>query len=284
MKVLSYKYIKPNVFGKVESLDRHGYMTPQYINQVDEYLGSIKLEGKCAFLYAAGAVVTASEARNVSGKKNYAEPIKESSTVIRELAAYSMHKYIGMLNGRDTIRYANINGNTCASSMHSIFEAEQLLNNGFDQVIIVAEEKTAYNTLRIFDEHGIDILVGEGMAIIHLGKAMSPADEDITDCKTWYEYNRNPFGVTHTGYREVYTECDVVNPHGTGTDNNEQAEDAIYGGTPQLRYKHKIGHTQGTSGLLEVCMVLDEDIEGKILCVSSGLGGFYGSCVVHKRG
>lgn len=284
MKVLSYKYVKPDSLGKVASLDRYGHMTPQYIDMIHEYLGSIKLEGKCAFLYAAGVTITASEVRNVSVKKNYAEPIKESSMAIRETAAYSMHRYIGMLHGRDLIRYANINGNTCASSMYSIFEAEQLLNIGFDQVIIVAEEKTAYNTLRIFDEHGIGIKVGEGMVIIHLGKAVSPADEDITDCKTWYEYNRNPFGVTHTGYKEVYSECDIVKPHGTGTDNNEQAEDAVYGYAPQLRYKHEIGHTQGVSGLLEVCMVLDEDVEGKVLCVSSGLGGFYGSCVVHKRG
>lgn len=276
MKVLSYKYILPNTDGVVEALSRQGYMTPQYISMMEEYILSITLTGKCAFLYAGGAVVTASEARNVSKTTEYREPIKESSMVIKELAAYSMHKWIGMLNDRDKIKYANINANTCASSMHSLYEAEQLLNNGYDEVVIVAEEKTAYNTLRIFDEHTIDLKIGEGCVVIHLGKGA-----DISDCKWGYEYNRNPFGVTGTGYAEVMSECDYVNPHGTGTPNNETAE-KVYGDTPQLRYKEIYGHTQGVSGLLEVCLVLDEKVSGNVLCVASGLGGFYGSCIVSK--
>ena len=282
MKVLSYKYIKPNEDGIVEGLDRQGYMTPQYMELMMEYLKTIKLEGKCAFLYAAGAAVTASEARNTIDSGKYREHEKKSSVVIKELAAYGMHKWIGVLDGRANIRYANVNANTCASSMHSLYEASRLMDDGYDMVVIVAEEKTAYNTLRIFDEHGIDLKVGEGCAVMVLGKASSPADEDITDCKWSYEYNRNPFGVTESGYRSVYTDCDYVNPHGTGTENNEIAENAVYGDADQLRYKEKYGHTQGVSGLLEVCMLLDdEDVKGKVLCVSSGLGGYYGSCIVH---
>jgi hypothetical protein len=187
-----------------------------------------------------------------------------------------MHRWIGMMNGRDNVRYANINGNTCASSMYSLYEAERLLNDGFDEVVIIAEEKTSYNTLRIFDEMKIDLKVGEGCAVIHLGKG-----EGISECKWEYEYNRNPFGVTESGYKKVYTECDWINPHGTGTEPNENAE-GFYD-KPQLRYKEKIGHTQGVSGLIEVCMVLDEpDVDGRVLCVSSGLGNWYGSCIVQK--
>ena len=281
MKVLSYEYIAPNGNGIVEELSRQGYMTPQYIALVENYIKSIKLEGKCAFLYAAGAVVTASEARNAEDKGIYREHEKKSSVVIKELAAYGMHKWIGMLNGKDSIRYANINGNTCASSMYSLYEAERLLKEDYDMVMIVAEEKTAYNTLRIFDEHTVDLKVGEGLAVMVLGKAKY-GDDDITNCKWEYEYNRNPFGVTESGYKSVYTKCDYINPHGTGTGNNESAEKEVYGNIPQLRYKEKYGHTQGVSGLLEVCMVLDEDnITGDVLCVSSGLGGYYGSCIVH---
>jgi len=279
MKVLSYKYIKPNEDGIVEGLDRQGYMTPQYIEMMRDYLDTIELKGKCAFLYAGGAMVTASEARNAEDKMIYREHEKKSTSVIKELAAYSMHKWIGSINGRANIRYANVNANTCASSMHSLYEASKLLDDGYDEVIIVVEEKTAYNTLRIFDEHGINIKVGEGCVVIHLGKAKTPADEDITDCKWEYEYNRNPFGVTDTGYARIISECDMIKPHGTGTDNNEAAEQ--YGDIPQLRYKEKYGHTQGVSGLLEVCMVMDEDVSGRVLCISSGLGGFYGSCIVH---
>lgn len=275
MRVKSYKYLV-NV-----ELDRKGYMTHQYIELMDEYLRSIKLEGKCAFLYAGGVLLSASEARNVEDSGKYEVSANDSGVCIKEVAAYSMHKWIGRLDGRDLIKYSSINGNTCASSMHSLYEAERLLTEGYDEVVIVAEEKTSYNTLRIFDEMGIDIKVGEGCVVMHLGKANGPSEEDITDCKWSYEWNKNPFGVTKSGYESVWTECDMVNPHGTGTDHNEQAEDALYGDREQLRYKRAIGHTQGVSGILEVCKVMEEDVEGEVLCVSSGLGGFYGSCIIH---
>lgn len=282
MKVLSYKYLLPNESGIIPELERSGYMTPQYINLVQEYLSTVILTGKVAFLYAAGVVLLASEARNTKDKQIYRERALDSSICIKELAAYSMHKWIGSFNGKENIQYANINANTCASSMFSLYEAEQLLNQGFDQVVIVAEEKTSYNTIRVFDEHKIDLKIGEGLAIIHLGKATNPADEDITNCQWSYEYNRNPFGVTSTGYAAVFNESDYINPHGTGTSINEDAESTVYGTIEQLRYKEQIGHTQGVSGLIEVCMILDENIQGNVLCVSSGLGGFYGSCIIRK--
>lgn len=281
MKVKSYKYIKPNHEGIIESLDRHDYMTAQYIDMMYEYISKLNLKGRCAFLYAGGVLLTGSEARNALDSGKYREPAKDTGLCIKELAAYSMHKWIGCLNDKASIEYANINGNTCASSMHSLWEAEQLLNNGFDEVIIVAEEKTAYNTLRVFDEMRIELQIGEGLAIVHLGKDGDGIEIDNT--KWAYEYNRNPFGTTSVGYEKINSESDMVNPHGTGTDNNESAEQEIVGDRPQLRYKEKIGHTQGVSGLIEVCMVIDDpEACGDILCTSAGLGGFYGSCIVHK--
>lgn len=282
MKVLSYKIIKPNEEGVVETLDRKDYMTPQYIDAVRDYLEGLVLTKPTAVLYAGGATLPSSESRVTSKKKEYREDIAESGLVIRELSAYCMHKWIGALNGREHVQYANINANTCASSMHSLYEAEQLLNDGeVEEVVIIAEERTSYNTLRVFDEMSINLKVGEGLAIVHLGKAKGPAEEDITSCKWKYEWSRNPFGVTSSGYEKVWTDCDIVKPHGTGTENNEEAE-KIFKKKPQRRYKEKYGHTQGVSGLLEVCMVLEEDVQGDVLCVSSGLGGFYGSCIVHK--
>lgn len=277
MKVLSYKYITPNKDGVVEALDRNGYMTPQYIEMMEEYLDALEVKGKVAFLYVGGVTLAASESRVTEDLGKYRVPLNYSGVCLKELVAYSMHKWIGCLQGKENIEYANISSNTCASSMYSLYEAEQLLNSGFDEVVIVAEEKTSYNTLRVFDELSINLKIGEGCAIIHLSKA----GDDITDCKWSYEYNRNPFGVTRSGYSRINTESDYVKPHGTGTDNNESAEQVL-ANRPQIRYKEKYGHTQGISGLLELCMVLDEEVSGKVLCVSSGLGGFYGSCIVNK--
>lgn len=281
MKVLNYKYILPQENGIVDGLTRSDYMSTWYIDKSRGFLDSMELKGRVAFLYAGGATLPASESRVTEVKRSYREEPMKSGMVVRELSAFCMHKWIGALNDRHLIQYANINANTCASSMYSLYEAEQLLSNGFDQVVIVAEERTTYNTLRLFDEMGIDLKVSEGLAIIHLGKASSYGTEDITSCKVWYEWNRNPFGTTSNGYMEVYSECDFINPHGTGTENNETAEE-VYKHKPQLRYKEMYGHTQGVSGLLEVCLVLDEQVTGDVLCVSSGLGGFYASCIVHK--
>ena len=75
----------------------------------------------------------------------------------------------------------------------------------------------------------------------------------------------------------------MVNPHGTGTEINETAETSLFGDKKQLRYKEQYGHTQGVSGLLEVCLVLDADVNEDVLCVSSGLGGFYGSCTIYNN-
>ena len=280
MKVLTYKYIAPNEQGIVEALDRSAYMTPQYINMVEDYLASVQLTGKAAFLYVGGVTLSASEARVVSDKGCYRESVHPSGVQIKELSAYHMHKWISRINGKENIDYANINSNTCASSMYSLYEAQELFAKGFDEVIIVAEEKTSYNTLRVFDEHGIELKVGEGLAIMHLSKDGS----DITDCKWSFEYNRNPFGTTTSGYLSVDTDSVLIKPHGTGTDNNESAEQELCMDRPQLRYKEQIGHTQGVSGLLEICMALDDpNVYADTLCVSAGLGGFYGSCILHPR-
>ena len=274
MQVVSHKYLAN------PELDVRGYMTPQYINLLEAYIKSISLNGKCAVLYAGGVLLSASEVRNTSKKSpKLRREVLKSTLAIKELSAYSMHKYIGMLEGRENVTYANINGNTCASSMYSLYEASKLLSEGFDEVVVIAEEKTSHNTLRVFKENRIDLQVGEGVAIIHLRRGGT----DITNCKWGYEYNRNPFMVTTKGYQLVDTPSDYVNPHGTGTATNEDAEQLVFGTRKQIRYKEDIGHTQGLSGLLEVCKVLDEEVKGDVLCVSSGLGGFYGSCIVHKQ-
>ena len=272
MKVSSYKYIINQELGD-------GYMTQQYIKLLKDYITGIELKGKTAVLYAGGVLLSASEARNTVDKGTLRRSVQDSTMAVKELSAYSMHRWIGLLKDNDKVEYASINGNTCASSMYSLYEAEKLMNDGFDEVIIIAEEKTSYNTLRVFKESMIELEVGEGVAVMHLTKD----GNDIHSCKWGYEYNRNPFGVTESGYRKIWQECDIVKPHGTGTNNNEEAEQAVIGSKEQVRFKEEIGHCQGASGLLEICMLLDDtSVAGKILCIASGLGGFYGSCLVEK--
>ena len=277
-----YEYSKEELADRVSisSIDRSSYMTSVYMDKFSKKLRKIKLTGRTAVLYAAGTTIALGESRNYSGDYSCSLNKEDSAIALKDSTGYMLHKYIGKLvsNGCDIV-YANINSNTCASSMHSLYEAEDLLsNNRVDNVVIISEEKTSHNTLRVFAEMGISLKPSDGFACMVLSRGGKGIK--ITDTKWEYEYNRNPFGTTKDGYSKLLCDADSVKVHGTGTDNNTFAESIFKN---QIEYKSKIGHAQGASGLLEVCMLIDDDnVHGDILCVASGLGGFYGGCKVHK--
>ena len=284
MRIRDYYYIKPTVdkgdHYEIDGVSRDDYATPQFIELSKE----IVLDKKTAVLYASGVGISQSEARD-STKTNQryvgSVPYYTSSVLIKELSAYSVHKWIGSMTNNELVVHASVNANTCASSMYSLWEAERLLQDGIvDEVIIIAEERTSFNTIRIFKEHAIPLIVGDALAIVRLVRDGEGAE--IINTKWSYSYNRNPFGTTQHGYELVDSEAEVVKLHGTGTDNNTEAEE-IFNNRPTVRYKPEIGHTQGASALLELCMMLDDERYcGKILCVASGLGNWYGSCVLVK--
>lgn len=266
---------------RVELLEnRSSYMTNDYIRKFANEIREINLEGKVGVLYAAGASLHQGESRCYKGEYINSLEIQPSGPIIKELTAYMLHKYIGLLNEGNDIVYANINSNTCASSMYSIWEAKQLIDNRIvDHAVIIAEEKTSFNTIRIFHEHCIDVIPGEGFALVIVSREGTGIR--LLDAKWEYLYNRNPFLVNVNGYRKVKCEADIVKGHKTGTDQNDMAEIEAFGSV--YGYKDKIGHCQGASGLIELCMVLEDNkLKGKILCTASGLGGFYGSCLVEK--
>ena len=266
---------------EIEGIDRESYAVGQFI----ELMPDITLSRNTAVLYAAGVGISQSESRtpaNVKDRYRGTVDYNSSSMLIKEISAYNLHKWIGSMENNEYVVYANVNSNTCASSMHSIYEADRLLSSGAcDEVIIIAEERTSFNTIRIFKEHGIPITVADGIAVIRLSNDKS--NLEITDTKWGYEYNRNPFGTTDSGYAKVDSDCNTVKVHGTYTANNNIAESTIYAGRDVIYYKSDIGHTQGVSALIELCMAIDDDnIKDKVLCVASGLGGFYGSCILNK--
>lgn len=260
-------------------VDREEYMVTQYLDRFGDKLKELDLDGNVAVLYVGGISVHQSEDRNYTGTFTCSQAIRDSGVVIKNLQAYNMHKYISMLPCKDKVVYANINSNTCASSMYAVYEAQGLIDSGkVDYVIVIAEEKTSFNTIRIFKEHRIDVTPGEGFACVVLGKK---GKYRVRDAKWAFAYDRNPFLVKAQGYAMVNSEADVVKGHKTGTDQNDGAEAEVFGDT--IGYKDKIGHCQGASGLIEACMVLDDNtVSGDVLCVASGLGGFYGSFVVSK--
>lgn len=258
--------------------NRNQYMNQYYISRFKDKLESISCEGNVGLFYVGGAGVHNSEGRVYEGKFECSLEIEKSGMAIRNLQAYMLHRYAGILSKKNSITYANINSNTCASSIHSVWEAEMLMKAGIiDSAVIVAEEKTNFDTVRIFSEHMIEVKPGEGFACIVLSKEGTGAR--IEDTKWAFSFNSNPFYVSEEGYSKVKSETKLVKGHKTGTEQNDKAEELVFGET--FGYKDRIGHCQGASGLIEVCMVLDEGLDD-VLCVASGLGGFYGSCVVRR--
>lgn len=285
MFINEYNYLTPTKdcgdHLEVEDLSREDGISKQYI----ERFPAIKLTRPTAVLYSAGVTVHQSDGKNCNNVKSRyhgSVPYFDGSMMIKELSAYAMHQWIGSMKNNEEVVYASINGNSCASSMHSLYEAERLLNEGVcEEVIVITEEKTSFNTIRIFKEHGIKVTVADGAAVVRI--SMDPIGHEVTDTKWSYEYNRNPFGTSQEGYYNVATACDTVKPHGTNTDSNNVAEELLVSSKDAIYYKKDIGHTQGASALLELCMAIDDDnAKGKVLCVASGVGGFYGSCLLHK--
>lgn len=258
---------------------RDSYMTAEYSRQFRKEIESLDLEGKIAVLYAGGVGIHNAEVRNYEGSFDCSVEKDVGGPVIKSVQAYMIHRYIGLMSFRNSVEYVNINSNTCASSLHSVYEAEKLIEyEGFDHVVVIAEEKTSFDTIRIFHEHSIKVKPGEGFACVVFSKE---GRYKVRDCKWAFDYNRNPFLVSSKGYQKIKTESTLVKGHKTGTTQNDEAEKDVFGDV--VGYKEKIGHCQGASGLIELCMVLeDKELKGDILCVASGLGGFYGSCIVEK--
>ena len=79
---------------------------------------------------------------------------------------------------------------------------------------------------------------------------------------------------------------DVVKSHGSGTTRNTEVELAaireVMVDVGVIEYKSEIGHTQGVSALIELCILLGEPDWKKSVCLASGLGGFYGGCTVRR--
>lgn len=269
----------------VSSLNRDNYMTAEYSKLVKEYTNSVICYGKSALLYAGGPVNHHSDGRNVKGLA------KAGSIAIKSQAGMSLFN-VAKSFVNVGFEYASINGNTCASSMHSIYEAYRLIHKEqYDTVIVYAADMVEDTQLLLFKQLDIDLVCGDGIAILEFSKEKCGLVE-IEDAAWVWNNDPSPMTVTKDGYLKVLKEleCDEVNyvkPHGTRTGRNDVAEiDALneyYDEIPEmLYYKDSIGHTQGASSAIELGMFAESRLEGRCVMLASGLGGFYGGCTVRR--
>ncbi|MEE8599289.1 MAG: hypothetical protein V3S69_07285 [Dehalococcoidales bacterium] len=247
---------------------------PQFVSLADL---NIELTVPTAFLYIGGATVSSSEAGLGTGEGVYFPAIKTG-------ASYIAHMWASTFKNLEYLTQMQVIEGTCAAGIHAINQAFEMLysqrRDAVSEVIIIGHERITPDTTRLFKELGIPITCGDGFVYMRLGKGF-----DIADVKWKWAHNPNPFVFSWEtldtllpGYRIGY-----VKLHGTGTEANETAEAGLAELATPVRYKDKIGHTQGISALIETCLVMDDpNIRGRILVTANGLGGYYGAFTLTK--
>jgi hypothetical protein len=255
----------------IPELNRSKPSTPQFIDLANL---NVRLTRPTAFIYVDGTAISQSEAGLGRGTDKYVPALKGSS-------AYIAHQWASTFENKEHLKSLEVVAGTCASGILALQRANEIISScKAEEVIIIGQERTTPDTVRLFKELGIDIVCGDGFVYMRL-----EAGFDINQIKWGWAYNDNPFTFTHEtldtlipAYRIGY-----VKLHGTGTATNTAAEAGLAQAATPITYKDRIGHTQGISALLETCLVLDDpNIRGRILVTANGLGGYYGAFTLTK--
>ncbi len=259
-----------------------------YAKELEVFRGSKEL--KSALLYLGGGL----EHHSLSRYHQCHTELPRSTAVVKSQVGYAAHKYALLIGNID---YLSINANACASAMYAIYEAQNLIfKEGFDEVFIVGEEWVEPNELLLYQQLGIGITCSDGFVVARFVKADQACfiSDPLFAKATWLFHQESAcLSFSKAGYTKVlqnykYDQIDIVKTHGTGTDNNNEAEDGaiadVLGNVQKLYYKQSIGHSQGVSALLEICVSMDDEtLKNKtILALASGLGNFYGG-VLYRR-
>ena len=283
MYLNSYKYetgVASN--GRVEiTVDRDMYLSQGLGRMLNEWLGTLEVGSKVAVLYAAGPAIHHSDSRKIKGTG------KDGTVVVKSQVGFSVYELLRMC--KFEVDFVSINANTCASSMYSLYEADRLLRDGYSDVVVISLDLVDDTQELLFKQLGVDLVCGDGVLGMHLSNRSS----DIEIDKVVWKWNRDssPMAVSSEGYKKVLMEIgkvDIVKMHGSGTERNTQEEAAaieeLVGDVKCVEYKSEIGHTQGASSGIELCMLVDREQEWETATVlASGLGGFYGGCRVRRN-
>lgn len=276
MQILDYKHIVPTEkregYFAIPELDRTASAVNQFIELADL---NIELKVPTGVIYVDGFSVTQSEmglgATKPTGYK----------VAICSGTSYALHKWIASFKNPEMVTAGTSTSGTCASGIEALNIANEWIATGVcEEVIVIGGERITQDTIRAFRELKIPVICGDGFVYMKFGKGT-----DITNTNWYYAYNKNPFVFEKEVLNNLipHYEVDYVKLHSTGTDANNNAESDLMKLGKVLAYKDKIGHSQGISSILEMCIVLsDESIKGKILFIASGVGGFYGSCILHR--
>lgn len=260
-----------------------GYMSEYHLLRHIDKIKSIQPKGKAALIYIIGA------SEHHSNQRIYPKLSMPSALIpIKSQNATFAHKIAYTIGNIDHISF---NSNTCASAMYALYEAQMLLNNGYDEVIVYGEEWVERVEIELFRQLGLgDMPLGDAFAYVVLTN--EPTDIEIASTEVGFRYESHPMKFSSDGYQKVLQnvpkKVDIFKPHFSGNPQSDIEEiDALqkmeieYG--VLVSYKQRIGHTQGVSALIEMAMLIEEREFNTALLMASGLGGFYGSAVLSKR-
>lgn len=259
-----------------------GYMSDYHLARHGDRLKSIQPKGKAALIYVVGS------GEHHSNQRIYPKLSMPSALIpIKSQLATFTHKIAYTIGNISDIRF---NSNTCASGMYALHEAQMLLNSGYDEVIVYGEEWVEEVEIELFRQLGIDMPLGDAFAYVVLTN--EPTDIEISETEVAFTYESHPMKFNSSGYQKVLQNVpkrvDIFKPHFSGNKQSDVEEiDALnvmgidYG--TLVSYKHRVGHTQGVSALIEMAMLIEEKEFGTALMMASGMGGFYGSAVLTKR-
>lgn len=287
MKISSYYHKtgtkKTNLGMEIENIDRDSVSYISYKKYTDEYTKNLKPigNGKQAIIVVGGPMSTHSDVRNILNTA------KNSGIAVKMIGGYGAYNIARMFTGFN-FDFIDIDAMTCASGLSAIHKARRLFEEGYTDVIIYAVDIIEETQLLLFKQIGVDLLCGDGIGIVHLS---TEGNYSITDTSFCYNQDSSPMSVSKDGYIKAMKNLnldnvDFVKMHGSGTERNTEMEiEAIRARGVEgkcVGYKEEIGHTQGCSTIVEICMMLDREEFSKSLVLASGLGGFYGGCIITK--
>lgn len=241
--------------------------------------GGYQLDGG-AFIYVGSSFEHYSSAGDYGVEMKKTMPIKAQVSVLARRIAEKL--------GR--VDYMSISANACASGLSAIHEARGLLDRGeYEEVVLYGEELTVDMQRLMFKQMKIDIEFASGAFIMKLSN--KPSLLEIPDSVWKYDGGSHPFDVTVNGYDKVISplahyQIDAAKGH-FSTYANDKAEEAVieryFQDARKFRIKDEIGHSQGISAIIEMLYMVDNYKFNNALITSSGLGGFYGSCIIKRR-
>lgn len=266
-------------------VDKHGskYHSMDVWKKHKEELMKFYSDEPTILIYIGGATEHHSSSRAcvVKGveikKEESSNPIKAQIGYI----AANLAKRLG------NIVFLDVDSNTCASSMSAMMKAEMYMNAGIaSRVVVYGDEVTDPVQKWIFKVNNTGVTLGGGVCVMELRNGGEGYNIGNVTMKRYDD--GSPFTVSEEGYRSVLGQYlgkkyDVVKVHGSGTAQNNEAEGkaiADIDADKVVEYKSEIGHTQGISTMIEMCMMIDREEFDTALVVASGLGNYYGCCEV----